>query len=417
MTIFSTFRSWFGQGSTGQTSGVQRSEPFILSSEVATPVVGQDRALTLSAIWAAVKLLSENVASLPWFVYDVDSKGMRTINRTETLYQLLHERPNQRMTSMEFWSTMFLNFFFRGNAYALKQTNGIGEVIQLWPLASDQVEVEVLRDGSTIYKYYYDGKVTIYSSESIFHLKDTGNGTMGMDRLEFMRQSLGIALGANNQTARTFARDSKRPGVFSIDKTLTPTQREEVRQNFAGLQEGNSTELIVLEMGAKFDPLGLTPAEMQLLETKRFSVEEVGRWFGIPGVLINDTSKSTTWGTGIEQIIEGFYKFTLRSFIVNVEQSVRFRIMTPSQRARLSASMNVDALLRVSKEKRVALYATEVQNGLKTRNQCRQLEDEPPVPGGDIITVQANLLPIELLGKVKPQGASSDKPTEDAIAQ
>jgi HK97 family phage portal protein len=417
MTIFSTFRSWFGQGSTGQASGVQRAEPFILRSETNTPPVGQDAALTLSAIWAAVKLLSENIASLPWFVYDVDSKGMRTINRTETLHQLLHERPNRRMTSMEFWSTMFLNFFFRGNAYALKQTNGVGEVIQLWPLAADQVEVEVLKDGSTIYKYYYDGNVTVYSSESIFHVKDTGNGTMGMDRLEFMRQSLGIALGADRQTARTFARDSKRPGVFSIDKSLTPTQREEVRANFSGLQEGNTTELIVLEMGAKFDPLGLTPQEMQLLETKRFSVEEVGRWFGIPGVLINDTSKSTTWGTGIEQIIEGFYKFTLRSLIVNVEQSVRFRIMTPGQRSKLSASMNVDALLRVSKEKRVELYAKEVQNGLKTRNQCRQLEDEPPVPGGDIITVQANLLPIELLGKVKPQGATSDKPSEDAVSQ
>ena len=142
----------------------------------------------------------------------------------------------------------------------------------------------------------------------------------------------------------------------------------------------------------------------------------MARWFGVPSVLVNDTSKTTTWGTGVEQIIEGFYKFTLRPTLERIEQAIQRRVLTSAQRAAgLHAEFSFDALLRANAAARFELYAKGVQNGIATRNECRQLENLPPVAGGDTLTAQVNLVPIDMLGKVTVKGGSNA--SQDPVAQ
>jgi HK97 family phage portal protein len=178
---------------------------------------------------------------------------------------------------------------------------------------------------------------------------------------------------------------------------LTKEQREKIRENYSGLVEGNNDDLLVLEAGAKFEPLSLSPADMQLLDTRRFAVEDVARWFGIPSVMINDTAKTTTWGTGIEQLIEGFYKFRLRPMLESLEQAIDRRVLTVGQRQRFAAEFSLDAILRGSFRDRLEAAGTAVQNGLMTRNEWRQMENLPPRDGGDMLTVQLNLAPLDQL--------------------
>jgi HK97 family phage portal protein len=156
---------------------------------------------------------------------------------------------------------------------------------------------------------------------------------------------------------------------------------------------------------------------LQLLDTRRFSIEEIARWFGIPGVLINDTTKATTWGSGIEQIIQGFYKFRLRPMIALLEQAIEARVLTAAQRKRYTVEFSLDALLRGSLKERLEIGARAVQNGLMTRNEWRQLENLPPMEGGDVLTAQSNLLPITKLGDNSTRaqgGASTDGEAPDA---
>jgi HK97 family phage portal protein len=414
-TFFQSIRRWFGNiGSTGQQDGVQFSEPL---SVVYThnPTYGTDGALQVSAVWSAVELLTDNIASLPLFVYarENDVQGNKTLARGTELWRLLHESPNRRHTPMEFWQFMTLNFLLRGNAYARLIRNEAGEVIEMWPLSSDQVEVEVLADKSVIYKYSYEGKVAIYAEDSVLHWRDKGNGIVGMSRLDYMRNSVGVAIEAQNHTQSTFSNSGKRPGVFMIDKLLTTDQRDKIRQNYRGLIEGGQDDLLVLEAGAKFEPLSMSPADLQLLDTRRFSVEDIARWFGISSVLINDTAKTTTWGTGISQLIEGFYKFRLRPMLELLEQAIERRVFTPRQRELYSAEFSLDAILRGSLSERLEAGAKAVQNGLMTRNEWRQLENLPPVAGADVLTAQINLSPIDLLGKdltSKAQHADTQDP-------
>lgn len=410
-TFFQSLRRWFGNvGSTGQQNGIQYGEPFTRVYE-ATKDYGTDGALQVSAVWAAVELLSDNISSLPLFVYqrEGDIEGHKQLARGTPLWMLLHDSPNRRHTAMEFWQYMAMNFVMRGNAYARLVRNDSGEVIEMWPLSADQVEIEVLRDKSIVYKYSYEGVITVYDERSVLHWRDKGNGIIGMSRLDYMRSSVGLAIDAQNHAANNFRKSGKRPGVFMMDKLLNQEQRNAIRENYRGLVEGNQDELLVLEAGAKFEPLSMSPVDLQMMEARRFSVEDIARWFGIPSVLINDTAKTTTWGTGINQLIEGFYKFRLRPMLELLEQAIDRRVLTPRQRELFTVEFALDAILRGSLSERLENGAKAVQNGLMTRDEWRQLENLPPMGGNAAeLTAQVNLVPLNQLGATQtppPQGA------------
>lgn len=392
---------WFtaGRGALAERTGRQENTPAsVMTPEIGT--LGPDAALQISTVWACVDRRATVVASLPFFVYE-SSNGQRSLARTSRLYTLLHDSPNDRMTPFEFWRAMIMNHDLRGNAYArLDRDARTGEVIAMWPMPADQVEAYVLTDGVMAYAYRIGEDVAVLAADSVLHLKNLGNGTTGLAKLDFMRSSTDEAAKAQISASKIFGASGKPTGVLMIDRVLSDVQRAAVNNNFSGMASGSTSRLFVLEADMKYQQLSLSPEDQQLLESRKFAVEEICRWFDVPPVLAHH-SNVTTWGTGVEQIIDGFHKFAVRPMLVNIEQAVRKRVMTPAQRARMSVEFNLDALLRANLRDRMEIYAKAVQNGLKTRNECRQLENDPPIDGAGELTAQTNLVPLRLLGLVQ----------------
>ena len=400
----SMFSRWFGVGGAiAENTGVQNAVPSIALVPDAGNVA-PDGALQISAVWACIDRRASTIASLPFFAYTTRD-GQRELARNSRLYTLLHESPNSRMTPYEFWRAMILNHDLRGNAYARIERDGRGEAMALWPMPADQVEVEVLADGSMIYKYQLGTDVAVFSENNVLHLKNLGNGTVGLSKLEFMRSTTDEAAKAQGTASKVFGTGGKPTGVLMIDKVLNPEQRAKIKESFAGMAEGSASRLYVLEASMKYEQLSMSPEQQQLLETRNFTVSEIARWFDVPPVLIhhNDT---TTWGSGIEQIMDGFYKLSIRPMLVSIEQATRKRVMTATQRSYMSCEFALDALLRGNPTQRADLYSKNVQNGIMTRNECRQLENLPPVTGADALTAQSNLLPIAMLGTATASGGT-----------
>ena len=170
-------------------------------------------------------------------------------------------------------------------------------------------------------------------------------------------------------------------------------------QNFAEMATGNASRLYVLEANMKYQQINMSPEDLQLLETRKYGVEEICRWFGTPSVLVNQNDGASALGSNVKEIIDGFHKLNLMPAVINIEQAIRKRVMTSRQRADLTFEFNFDALLRAGLKDRVEIYAKKVQNGLGTRNECRLKENDPPIDGGDDLTVQTNLVPIKMLGQ------------------
>jgi HK97 family phage portal protein len=401
MSVWATMGRWFGfGGAMGETTGTQFSAPSVpLVDGVAN--IGPDGALQISSVWACVERRANVIASLPFFAYVQQANGEKVLARDSRLYQLLHESPNARMTPFEFWRAMMLNHDLRGNAYARIDRDSSGEAIAMWPMPADQVTVAVLNDGSMAYEYRIGNDVAVFSDKNVLHLKNLGNGTTGFAKLEFMRATTDEMAKAQTSATKVFGNGGKPTGVLMIDKVLTPEQRAQIRTSFGGLVEGNTARLMVLEAAMTYQQLSISPEDQQLLESRQFGVEEFCRWFDVPPVLIHH-SNVTTWGSGVEQIVDGWHKLSIRTVAVNIEQAVRKRVMTPRQRATMAIEFSMDALLRGSLKDRMEIYAKAVQNGVYSRAECRQFENMPPIAGSDQLTAQTNLVPLSMMGKAQP---------------
>ena len=237
-----------------------------------------DGAMQISTVWGCVWLLANCIASLPLFVYREMGGGMRDLARDDQLYQLLHTAPNARMTPVEFWCSMILNLLLRGNAYARIERGADGRAYALVPMASDQVTMNWLPDGTVVYEYRLDSSVAVLAEGNVLHLKEIGNGTIGLSRLEHMRATTSEAANAQSSANTMFANGGKPTGVLMIDKVLNEQQRNAVRANFEGIATGSTSRLFILEASMKYQQVNLSPADQQLLETRRFSVEEIRRW-------------------------------------------------------------------------------------------------------------------------------------------
>ena len=410
MSLYSSLRGWFGRGGAiGEKPGTQNAVPGAALIPD-TAYVGADGALQISTVWSCIDRRATTVASLPFFAYEVKG-GEKQMARASRLYAILHDSPNSRMTPFEFWRAMMMNHDLRGNAYARIDRDSNGEAVAMWPMPSDQVEVRVLGDGSMVYVYSFGNDIAVLDASNVLHLKNLGNGTTGLAKLEFMRSATDEATKAQSSASKIFGNGGKASGVLMIDRILNDEQRKKIRANFADMGEGSITRLHLLEAHMKYQQLSLTPADQQLLETRKFSVEELCRWFDVPPVLVHH-SNVTAWGSGIEQLVQGFYTLTVRPMLINIEQAVRKRVMTPRQRVTMSIEFSLDALLRGNPKDRADINAKNVQNGLVSRAEIRQLEGWPYIPGTDELTAQSNLVPLSMLGKTVASGGNGS-----AIAQ
>lgn len=399
-SLASRFFSWIGGGILRDQSGQQLGTPSVMSAAPTSP----DAAMQVSTVYACVSLLARVISSLPLMVYETMPDGRRKLARDSRLWMVLHSRPNDVMTPRDFWSTMIMHWAMRGNAYAQIIRDSSGDLISLWPLSPDQTEVFVDKNGQVAYKYQKDGQTYILGVNDVFHIKDIGNGLIGLSKLSFMSSSVKEATDTQKFATANAENYGKPSGILTVDHILKKdkngvNERDRIRQSLYDFRTGGSSKIVVLEADMKFNPVTLTPEESQLIENRRFSVEEICRWFGVPPILIG-ASGATTWGSGISEITSGFVKFTIGPMLVSIEQALRSRVFTFDERMTMQAEFSLDALMRGDITSRYQAYATAVQNGFKTRNEVRQLENDEPVEGGDVLTAQTNLAPLDKLGQV-----------------
>lgn len=416
-TLWQSFRGLFAGGAGTRTPGQQTGEA---GSQPSAPAanVNQDTALCHSAFWAAVMLYAETTGSLPVVFYEVDGKGTETELRNYALAKLLNGKPNRYQTAAEFWQTVGAQLRMHGNVACLIQRQGDkpdGEIIGLLPLMWSQVEVELLPNGDVQYRYNSGTTQRILSADKIWHVKGPGNGIIGMSPLSYARNTVGVGLAANNRMGKIFGNGAKPAGVLTTDVVLKDDQRAKVKQNFREMTEGNEDTLFVLEAGFAYQQISMLPKDIELLDSARFSVEEIARYMGAPSVLINDGSAQTAWGTGIGQIVRGWYQVKLRPFLKLIESSVGVYLVPVGDRGRVIMRFYLDELLLVELEARMRAYKEAVTGGIMTPNEARADEGLKPLPGGDEIYMQQQMVPLRLLATgagLKSNSGGGNEPSQ-----
>lgn len=353
--------------------------------------------LSISSAWACINLLSGTIASLPLMVYRRDAKGVREVYREHPLYRLLHDSPNYDQTAVDFWEFIAASIEMRGNAYALIERNSRG-IASLMPVNPAMMGVRRLQNGSIEYRWSQDGRYFVETDKTMLHIRGFGGNPLGgMSTLHYGRHTFSLARAVDKSASSTFKNGMRPSGVLTFDKWLTPEQRKLAEEKLASKFQtaADTGKPMILEGGTKWEQLTLAPEDAQMLESRSFSVEEVCRFFGVPPFMIGHTEKTTSWGSGIEQQTLGFQKFTLRRRLKRIEQAIEKQLLTAADRAAgVSVEFNLEGLLRADSAGRARFYQQMTQIGAMTINEVRDLENLPPVDGGDIPRMQMQNKPI-----------------------
>jgi len=405
------FGSFFDYGTTRGggfyplLSGGQSRPPVNAATSASGSIVTVDSTLALSTAWACIWLISDTISTLPFILNRRKGPNFGEPATDKPLFSVLRDQPNPQMSSCEFWQVMIASDLLWGNAYALKTRNAQGDVIALDPLRPEyMIPYRNPPSNEIRYRYYAPMALQDFSADDIFHLKDrTLDGLVGLSRIQYARNSLGIARAADDSSAETFKNGLRAGGFVKSEKFLKPEQRDMLRDSLRRFATGgpDSGGLMVLEGGLDFTALTMNPQDVQLLSSRQFAVEDIARWFGVPPVLIGHAAAGvTSWGTGIEQLLLGWLSLNLRPYVRRIEQTVQRSLLSAGDRVSLYLTIDTDDLLGADSAARAALYSTLSQNGVMTRNEIRAKEDLPPMPGGDVLTVQSNLIPLDKLGLI-----------------
>lgn len=364
-------------------------------------VVTETSVLALSAVWGCVNLLSGTVASLPLMTYRTKG-GVREAATDHPLYRLLHDSPNYDQTAVDFWEGVQNALELWGNAYARIERSG-DRVIALRPINPALVSVRRTRAGPIEYEWTQDGAHHKLTDKDIFHIRGFGGDPLGgLSTLQFGRNMFSLSRAIDRSAGSTFQNALRPSGALTFENFLSNDQAEiaekRLVEKFTGAM--NSGRPMVLEGGTKWQQITINPEDAQMLESRGFSVEEICRFFGVPPHMVGHTEKSTSWGTGLEQQVLGFQKFTLRRRLKRIEQAIRKQLLTDEDRVRgITVEFNIEGLLRGDSAARSAFYGSGLMNGWMTINEVRRLENMPPVSGGDVPRMQMQNVPITEAGK------------------
>lgn len=352
-------------------------------------------AMTLDAVSACVKLISQTIASLPLNLWMRTADG-RKIATNHDLHYLLLDSPNSNTTSFDFWQSVVSAMLLHGVAHVRKVVSN-GKVESLQFMHSSRLAIS--QDSRGLYSYAYrkaDGTQIDVPRGQVWRLLGYSlDGENGLSAIQYGSQVFGTALAAEKQAARAFKNGTLQSIYYSVSAFLTPEQRSQFSANVAQSVESGRTP--ILEGGVDVKSLGLNPVDAQLLQSRNYSVESICRFFSVPPSMVGHASAGTTsWGSGIESQQLAFLSLTLAPWLRRIEQSISLNLLSPGERRRYFADFDVSALLRADSAARASYYSTMVNNGLLTRDEARASEGLQKLGGmADALTVQSAMVPLD----------------------
>lgn len=390
-----------------RTSGSAYS--FFLGNTTSGKRVNERSAMQMTAVYACVRILSEAIAGLPLHLYRYTDNGGKEKAIDNSLYFLLHDEPNKEMTSFAFRETLMTHLLLWGNAYAQIIRNGRGEILALYPLMPDRMNVDRDDKGQIYYEYRTSSDDAPINKQAtvklkpydVLHISGLGfDGLVGYSPIAMAKNAIGLAIAAEEYGSKFYANGAAPSGVLEHPGILKdPSKvRESWTQTFGG--SANSHKVAVLEEGMKYTPISINPSDAQFLETRKFQINEIARIFRIPPHMVGDLEKSSF--SNIEQQSLEFVKYTLDPWVSRWEQSLMRSLFTQEEKKKYFVKFNVDGLLRGDYQSRMNGYAVGIQNGFMSPNDIRGLENMDLIPeelGGNKYMCNGNMIDIASVGR------------------
>ncbi|MDO8777077.1 MAG: phage portal protein [Burkholderiaceae bacterium] len=354
-------------------------------------------AMLVSTVYACLSKLAGAVLQLPVRHYRYDAAGERERVNSAPLWWLLNEQPHALWTSASWKEWIVRCVALRGDQHTriLRSSNNTGgQITGLQPLHPDLVVPRLVADKSG-HRVVYDivdafsAKVETVDQDDMLHFASFGfDGLRSLSAIQTAaKQGIGNSLASAEFTGRTIGEGAMPQIALEFANKMTPEQAKQLRDSFVATYTGHGARKLplVLTEGGKVSELSISPVDLQLIESRRYEKEDICQALGVPPIIIGDSDKASSWGTGIEQITLGFVKFTIAPMLCRWEEELNRKLF---RNAGQFVEFELDGLLRgdskaQSEVFKAALGGPGTGDGYMTVNEVRRLKNMPRIDGGD----------------------------------
>lgn len=347
--------------------------------------VNEETAMANTAVFAATRIISETVASLPLITYKRLKAGGKERAPNHSFYNVLHDQANDDMTAFTFWNTIISHAVTWGNGYAEIEWDGSGRVKALWPLLPNQTSVERKPDGSIWYHTTIPrtGQTVALPSYRVLHVPGLGfDGLQGYSVIRMHREAIGLAIATEKYGASYFGNGARPGGVLEHPNQLSEEAQTRLRTGWNEMHQGLEKQhrIAILEEGLTYKQIGLPPEDSQFLETRKFQVIEIARMFRVPPHMLGDLDRATF--SNIEHQSIEFVVHAIRPWLIRIEQEAKRKLLSTEQGKGFFVEFLVDGLLRGDAKTRNEALQIQRQNGIINADEWREIENMNPQAGG-----------------------------------
>lgn len=359
--------------------------------------VSEERALRLSAVEACVRIISNQIAKSPKYLYVEDENGNLNLDKKNPLFYILSEQPTKLYNKFNYDRLMLSYRLLWGNSYAYIHRNRYNEPIGLTVLYPWCVSAQ-FNEGDL---YYYNNDTRyadiphILRPDELIHLKNTStDGYVGKSPIRLHAESIGVSLASEAYGAKFFGNSGIPSGFLRVPGVLNAAQSKLMKETWENQTSGdNSQGTAVLGSGAEYMRLSVPPEEAQFLETRKYGIREIAQIYGVPLHMLADLERATF--SNIEHQRIEFVSGTLTDYTTEIEWEEETKLLTKEQRITHEIRYDFTELLKGDANSVIDYVNKGISSGLFSINEGRKILGRNNVPGGEQRFINLQMLPIE----------------------
>lgn len=352
--------------------------------------------MRLSAVYCAVNLISNSVATLPINIYNVDTQGFKNTNIKHELNNILNRQPSQLLNKFNFFKLIIASVLLKGNGYAVIVRDANGKVKALKYIHPERVTVSYneITDEKI---YYVVGLKKPVQNKDMLHFWYYSNDLVnGLSVINYAVNSLKLATDCENHSQNFFKSGAATSGLLLSKSKLNEEQKGQIRTSWnQAFANPDSVGVAIVPDGFEYQPISINAKDAQLLESREFNVVEIARFFNVSPVKLYDLNK-VSYST-LEQANIEFYEQTIKPYLQMIEDELNNKLISITDSSTAKISFDYTSMLNTDKKTLAEYYKTLLVNGVLTINEVRKALNYNDVDAGDNLFMQLNMSTVDNL--------------------